>query len=90
MRFVILLLVMAAVLTTMVFSAMAQSLPSGSFMVAEAGSCRGWLGTCNSRCGHGAKCGPGFCSSKFEECRQTGCWTEGSNYGSAEHCGLKK
>jgi hypothetical protein len=82
-------LLAGVILTAMSIAAAAQSSPGESFRVAEAGSCRGWFSTCNGRCS-GAKCGPGFCSGKLAECRQSGCFKEGADYGGAEHCGLKK
>jgi hypothetical protein len=75
---------------TISLAASAQSSPSGSFRVAEAGSCKGWLATCNSRCGHTVQCSPGFCAAKYETCRQTGCFVEGPTYGNVSHCGLAK
>ncbi len=82
-----------AVLTVMIVPAAAQSSPaSGSFRVAEAGSCQGWFGTCLSRCStqKALNCDKAFCSRKFESCRQSGCWTEGRAFGNAQHCGLQK
>ena len=49
------------------------------------GSCNAWRKICLSRTqGDEAFCGP-----KVEECRRTGCFTEGWKYGGQSHCGLK-
>jgi hypothetical protein len=84
------LLLAGAVLVTMTFAAAAQSSSVGSFKVAAAGSCKGWLATCNARCGHAVKCDAGFCATKFATCQTSGCWTEGPSYGNVSHCGLAK
>jgi hypothetical protein len=69
------------------------SLAASSFAVSAAfapasaaGSCKSWLAMCNSRTGGDSS----FCSPKYSECLQSGCFTEGKRYGGATHCGLKK
>jgi hypothetical protein len=92
MKSIVSLFLAGVVLATMTLAAAAQASPNGSFRVAEAGSCRGWFGTCVSRCStlKNLNCDKAFCSSKLATCQQTGCWTEGPHYGNAVHCGLAK
>lgn len=86
MKSVISLVFAGMVLTATTTIGTAQSSTvSGSFKVAAAGSCKAWLGSCASRGGSSS-----LCSSKYAECVQLGCWTEGPSYGNAVHCGLKK
>ena len=47
-------------------------------------SCNTWRDTCLSR----TQGDESFCGPKVEECRRTGCFTEGKRYGGAMHCGL--
>ena len=85
----------AAALALMVLPAVAaQSLPEGSFQVAQAGSCRAMQSTCAARCKERApqdkNCVSDHCTPKLSECRQTGCWQEGKQYGGGKTCGLAK
>jgi len=50
-------------------------------------SCSAWQVTCRERC-RGAGCQQ--CIDKMAECRKTGCWLEGPQYGGKNNCKLKK
>jgi hypothetical protein len=80
------------VLTAMSVAAAAQLYPNESFRVAAAGSCKGWFGTCLSRCSHDKKltCDRAFCEGKLATCQQSGCFIEGPHFANAQHCGLVK
>jgi hypothetical protein len=51
-------------------------------MAQSGSSCSAWKSICDSR-------GPG-CDAKLAQCLKSGCWTEGSKWGGATHCGLAK
>ena len=85
----------AACLLLLTLPADAQrGLPEGAFQVAAGGSCRGMFNTCAARCKqrlpNDKNCTSDHCSPKLAECRQTGCWQEGANYGGGKTCGLAK
>lgn len=71
-----------------------QSLPPGSFQVAQSGSCQSFMSTCAARCKQRAptdkNCVSDHCSPKMAACRKTGCWQEGAMYGGGKTCGLSK
>ena len=72
----------------------AQSLPPGSFKIAQGASCQSWFSMCSARCKTraptDANCVSDHCSPKLATCRQTGCWQEGALYGGGKQCGLSK
>lgn len=84
----------AGVMVVMSASAGAQSLPTGSYRIAQGGSCQNWFSTCASRCKSRApsdkNCVSDHCSPKLADCRKSGCWQEGAAYGGGRQCGLAK
>lgn len=55
-------------------------------------SCSAWNSTCNQRCAqsNGGQACQSYCQGQMNACRQSGCWTEGRNFGGASHCNLRK
>ncbi len=55
-------------------------------------SCAAWNAKCKGRCKEaGAPAGcPSYCARQMSACKTSGCWQEGTVYGGAKHCKLKK
>jgi hypothetical protein len=58
-------------------------------------SCGGFFSQCAARCAEpgrkepAPKCVADHCTPKRDNCRKTGCWTEGAKYGGGKTCNLK-
>ncbi len=72
----------------------AQGAGAGSLQLAQAGTCTSWFNSCAARCKKDKPtdraCVSDHCSPKLAQCKASGCYSEGKDYGGAQHCGLKR